>query len=114
MAKLTTAQLLAKKRAEVAELEAKMREEITVGSVVIVLQTGVYEDIPVGCIAKVTDVDYDDDDDEHPVRCERIDGSDYDFFRYEDLEVVTRETARDRLIADIDRELDEAFGGDDR
>lgn len=76
---------------------------IPVGSYVRILVDT--EDLPEGAIAKVTD----DDRDRRPYRCELLDGSDYDWYKPEQLEVVTEETAE---WAAIGRKPDEYKTGD--
>ncbi|MFF2886670.1 hypothetical protein [Paenibacillus sp. NPDC057967] len=104
----STAQQLAEARAKVAELETKLRDE-TVGSVAIVRNSGYHEDIPVGTFVKVTEVDEDYED--YPYKAELLDGSDYDRFDLDSLEIVTYDSARAHLIAEVDRQLAEAFPG---
>jgi hypothetical protein len=108
-----TAELLAAKRAEsealaaeITALEAKMRAEI-VGSIAFVSDEGYHDDIPAGTLVKITEID--DDYEEYPYKAELLDGSDYDRFDRDSLEPVTYETARARLIAEVDRQLAAAF-----
>ncbi|MHA7962849.1 hypothetical protein ACX93W_01805 [Paenibacillus sp. CAU 1782] len=110
---VSTTELLAVKRAEsealaaeIAELEAKVSAGITPGTVVFTLQNGYYDDIVCGALARVSEIDVSDS---RPVTCRHLDGSDYDEFHFKDLEPVTYESARARLIAEVDRQLAAAF-----
>jgi hypothetical protein len=109
----STSDILAAKRAEsealaaeITALEAKMRAEI-VGSIAFVSDEGYHDDIPAGTLVKITEID--DDYEEYPYKAELLDGSDYDRFDRDSLEPVTYETARARLIAEVDRQLAAAF-----
>lgn len=109
----TTAELLAAKRAEaaalaaeIAVLETKLRGEI-IGSIAIVTGGGYHEDIPVGTLVKVMELD--EDYEEYPYRVELLDGSDFDRFDLDSLEPVTYESARAHLLAEVDRQLAAAF-----
>jgi hypothetical protein len=99
--------LLAEKRAEVAEMEGRIRAEVKPGAICIVKDLGYHEDIRVGTLVLVSEIDRTGN---YPVECRLIDGLDYDRFHYDQIEVVTRETAREYLIAEVDRKIAEAFG----
>jgi len=95
------------KRAEVAALEKEVATGI-VGSLVCVTGEGYHGDIKIGTIVKVLEIDHDYE--EYPYKCELLDGSDFDRLNIAELEFLTPEAARARLIADIDRQLAEACG----
>jgi len=99
---------LAEARAKVAELEKKLCSQM-VGSFALVSETGRYDDIKVGTVVVITAVGEIDslEDDEYPVKVVLLDDSDYDFFKVEDLELLTDEQARESLVAGIDRQLAE-------
>lgn len=99
----STAELLAVKRAEVAELEAKLRGEIEVGTIAVTLEAGYHEDIPAGTLVRVKETNSDS------VKCSYLDDLDWDIFRYDQIEIATYESARVHLIAAVDRQLAEAF-----
>ena len=105
MAKLTIAQQIAKKRQELAALEAKWIDGIKIGTVIRTIAAGEHDDIPVGSLAKITDIETD----EKTVRAWLLDDSDWDRFAVGDFEVPSRDEVRDILIAGIDKQLDELF-----
>jgi len=99
-------QLIKEKRKELAEPEAELGESIKNGTVAVVRKLGQHEDIPVGTLVQITDVDHELDE---PYRAELIDGSDWDRFSISQIDPVTREEARAHLIAEVERQLDAAF-----
>lgn len=98
---------IAAKRVELAALEERLAAEYMPGLVCVVKECGYHGDIPAGTLVRITDINSEHD---HPVTCEFIDGSDYDRFTYDQIEPVTRESARAYLIAEVDRKIAEAFG----
>lgn len=72
------------------------------------------EDLPKGAIAKITEVDADDE--AYPYRTELLDGSDYDWYKAEQLSKVTEEEivqeAERARWAKIGRKVDEFKCGD--
>lgn len=65
-----------------AEAEEAEKQRPQVGDYVkILVDTG---DLPKGAIAKITE----DDEDDRPFNCELLDGSDYDYYRADQIEVV--------------------------
>lgn len=105
MAKMTIAQEIAKKRQELAELEAKQLDELEIGALIHVTGEGKYDDVPVGSIAIVTEIN----PTEKAVDARNIDGSDWDQFAFGSFVIVTREEAREILIAEIDKQLEEVY-----
>jgi hypothetical protein len=105
----STTELLAVKRAEVAELEARLRAEITAGAVAVVV--GPDGDDETGSIGKLVRIEHVDESDYEglPYRCGEIVGGDSNWYPFASIEPVTYESARARLIADVDRQLAAAF-----
>jgi|GEM_PF-6309148 len=106
MAQMTTKQLIEAKRKELAELEAQLTAGVTPGTIAVVTELGLHEDIRVGTLVRITEIDraYDE-----PYLAELLDGSDWDRFSVSQLDPVTREEARAHLIAEVERQLDAAF-----
>ncbi|MCD9024355.1 hypothetical protein [Cohnella silvisoli] len=68
-----------------------------------------YSGIPLGTIVKITHDDYDS----RPFRGEKLDGSDYSYYRQSELELVTEEEARETAKwAAIGRKVNEYKSGD--
>lgn len=105
----TLAEKIAAKREELRKLEAELRKNLSIGTVVRVLSEGCYGDIKVGSIVKITETNYDDD---HEFRCYSLDDSDWDAFRVDQLTPATRDEVREFLWGDVDRKLDEIFGAE--
>ena len=105
MAKLTTAQQIAKKRQELADLEARWLDGLKVGTVIRTVADGEHTDIPVGSLAKITEIDYDG----KTIRAWLLDDSDWDRFAVGEFEVPSRDEVREILIAGIDKQLDGLF-----
>lgn len=110
LAKLT--EVLAQKRKEVEELEAQILREIKPGMYALTRRAGHYEDIPEGEIVRIAVIG-DEDVRGLPIRCEFLDESDFDMFRVDDIEILTKETAREVVrnayIARADAKIAELF-----
>ncbi|ANY67711.1 hypothetical protein BBD42_15490 [Paenibacillus sp. BIHB 4019] len=103
---MKTAELLAQKRAEVAELEEKLRQE-EIGSIAIVLEVGWHSDVAPGMLVRITNIDDDDETGEYRGDC--VETGEWDRFQRQDIRIVTQEEARAHLYAEADRMLAEAF-----
>ena len=91
---------LAEARAKVTELEAAVKTQ-AVGKLAVVKSEGQYGDVDAGDIVKVVA----SDGDEYQLRGELLDESDYDYFKLDQIEVLTYEGARELMIAEVDRQL---------
>ncbi|WP_060207075.1 hypothetical protein [Sporosarcina koreensis] len=93
--------------AEVAKAKAP---KLKAGDYVRALADGEYDDMLEGDLGKV---EREDEYDEYSVKVRLLDGSDYDFFRPQDIELVDAETAQKaELFAKIGRKVDEFKKGD--
>lgn len=106
----STAEQLAEARAKVVELETKMRGEIAEGSLaIVVIHEDDDEEVPIGTLVRISRVDVSDES--LPFCVTPVGGSGSFWLPLGAVEPVTYESARARLIAEVDRQLAEAFPG---